>query len=197
MNLPNKLTLMRVLLVPFFILFLVFDFGANTFAWPRLVALAIFIVASVTDFADGHIARKRGLVTNFGKFLDPLADKFLVLGALISLCLIADNNVYGKLLLLATSIVVFRELAVTSMRLVVVGQSGVVVAANMYGKIKTVSQICFICLAIAAPLFSFNHVLSLVVNIVQFVSMTIMTIMTIISGVIYLKGYWQHIDPSK
>ena len=197
MNTPNKLTLLRVVLVPIFVMFLVFDVGASAFEWERIAALVLFIGASITDFADGHIARKYGLVTNFGKFLDPLADKFLVLGALISLCLIAENDIYGKLLLLATAIVVFRELAVTSMRLVVVGASGVVVAANIYGKIKTVSQICFICLAIASPLFAFNEILYFIFVALQYVFMTLMTLMTIISGVIYIKGYWKYIDPTK
>lgn len=197
MNTPNKLTLLRVLLVPLFIVFLVMTPSNTSFAWNRIVALALFIVASVTDFADGHIARKYGLVTNFGKFLDPLADKFLVLGALISLCFIASPDVYGNLLLFATSVVVFRELAVTSMRLVVAGASGVVVAANIYGKVKTVSQMFFICLAIASPLFAFNSVVSLVAMILQYALMATMTVMTIISGCIYFKAYWTHIDPTK
>ena len=141
MNLPNRLTVIRIFLVPFFIAFMLIE-PSSAFAWNRLAALLVFVIASVTDFADGKIARKYGLITDFGKFLDPLADKILVLSALISLCFLADNDIFGKLLLISTVIVIFRELAVTSMRLVTAG-CGVVVPANIYGKVKTVSHVLY------------------------------------------------------
>ena len=197
MNLPNKLTVIRIILVPFFIAFMLIE-PAGSFAWNMLVALILFIAASVTDFADGHIARKYGLITDFGKFLDPLADKILVLSALISLCFLADDDIFGKLLLISTLIVIFRELAVTSMRLVTAG-SGVVVPANIYGKIKTVSQMFFIILSLAIPIFGFadGSAFALILLILQYVLMATMSIMTVISGVIYLKTYWKYINPAK
>ena len=116
LNTPNKLTLARLILVPVFVvIFAVF----NTEIWGKIAAAIIFSIASFTDFLDGKIARKNGLITDFGKFLDPLADKFLVITALITLLFVDNSGVYGILLFAATIIVVLRELAVTSMRLVV------------------------------------------------------------------------------
>lgn len=197
MNLPNKLTVVRIILVPVFIAFMIIN-PQSAFAWNRLAALLIFIIASVTDFADGKIARKYNLITDFGKFLDPLADKILVLSALISLCFLAANDTYGKLLLISTIIVIFRELAVTSMRLVTAGK-GVVVPANIYGKIKTVSQMFFIILSLAMPLFGLEQgsVGASVLLIVQYALMATMSIMTVISGAIYMKSYSGYINPAK
>ena len=128
MNLPNKLTVGRIVLVPFFVAVLLTDFPLN-----HLVALIIFVIASVTDMLDGKIARKRNLVTDFGKFADPLADKILVLAAL--LCFIQN----GLCDCIAVIIVLFREFAVTSIRLIAASK-GKVVAANIWGKVKTVTQ---------------------------------------------------------
>mgnify|MGYP002512414123 CR=1 FL=1 len=133
MNLPNKLTLLRFALVP---VFMVFMYTSNPYSY--LIALVVFAVASFTDFLDGSIARKYGLVTNFGKFMDPLADKFMVIGAMFvilyrSLALYSDK-LFSGIFFWAFMIVIFRELAVTSIRLVVSGSSGIVVAANQkYG----------------------------------------------------------------
>ena len=152
MNLPNKLTLMRVILVPVFMVVYLCDFGLGM--WRYIIAAAIFAIASFTDFLDGKIARKRGLVTNLGKFLDPLADKFIVMASLLCLSFTsAGEGVYGILLVFATSIVIFRELAVTSMRLVAASADGSVIAAAMLGKIKTTTQMFFIIFAIIEPAF--------------------------------------------
>ena len=128
MNLPNKLTVGRIVLVPFFVAALLIDFPLN-----HLFALIIFSIASLTDMLDGKIARKRNLVTDFGKFADPLADKILVLAAL--LCFVQN----GFCDCVAVIIVLFREFAVTSIRLIAASK-GKVVAANMWGKVKTVTQ---------------------------------------------------------
>lgn len=128
MNLPNKLTVGRIVLVPFFVAALLIDFPLN-----HLFALIIFSIASLTDMLDGKIARKRNLVTDFGKFADPLADKILVLAAL--LCFVQN----GFCDCIAVIIVLFREFAVTSIRLIAASK-GKVVAANMWGKVKTVTQ---------------------------------------------------------
>lgn len=128
MNLPNKLTVGRIVLVPFFVAALLVDFPLN-----YAVALLIFIIASLTDLLDGKIARKNQLVTDFGKFADPLADKILVLSALL---FFVQN---GFCDCVAVIIVLFREFAVTSIRLMAASK-GSVVAANIFGKIKTVTQ---------------------------------------------------------
>ena len=150
LNIANKLTLARIVLVPFFAFFIIYPvFTYEHTTWSRIIAAAIFILAAITDFLDGKIARKKQIITHFGKFMDPLADKFMIFGALIAICasdfIIADDLTVPHWLLYnvflwSTLAVVFRELAVTSMRLVVSRESGVVVAANMLGKIKTVSQ---------------------------------------------------------
>ena len=121
-----------------------------------------------------------------------------MLSALISLCFLADNDIFGKLLLISTVIVIFRELAVTSMRLVTAG-CGVVVPANIYGKVKTVSQMFFIILSLAMPLFMLaeGSAGAIVLLILQYALMATMSIMTVISGAVYMKSYWKYINPAK
>lgn len=138
MNLPNKLTVFRVILIPFFVVFLLFDMTD----YDRWIALAIFIIASLTDFLDGHIARKYNLVTNFGKFMDPLADKLLVCSALICLVELARIPAWIVILIIA------REFIISGFRLVA-SDNGVVIAASYWGKFKTTFQILMICLMIA------------------------------------------------
>lgn len=196
MNLPNKLTLLRMIMVPFLMVFITFDFGLGI--WSRLIAAAFFGLASLTDFVDGYLARKYNLVTNFGKFMDPLADKLMVFVALISLCYVTGRDegasLYGVLLLTATVIVIFRELAVTSMRMVVTNTDGIVIAANWLGKVKTCTQILFILAAIIEPMFSYELLEG---HAVSYVTMSAMTLMTVWSGWNYLKAYWKYINPSK
>lgn len=133
MNLPNKLTVLRVVIIP---LFLVFYF-ARAIPWNYLWALLVFAAASLTDMLDGHIARKHNLVTDFGKLMDPLADKLLVMAAMI--CLVADRLVAAWVVI----VILAREFLVTSIRLVAAG-SGQVLAADRWGKLKTVFQMCWL-----------------------------------------------------
>lgn len=187
MNLPNKLTILRILLVPFMIAALLIDFPHHF-----LVAGLLFGAASLTDFFDGKIARERNLITDFGKFADPLADKILVISCLV--CFVAMKLCDPILLI----IVLFREFAVTSIRLVA-ASTGKVIAANMWGKVKTVTQI----IAIVA-VFTFQYFLELCrlyipipkeiadiiamwLNIGGVALLWISTVMAIISGVIYIK----------
>ena len=128
MNLPNKLSLLRVLLIPFMILFMYIP------GWGQLAALIVFAVASFTDFLDGHIARSQNIVTNFGKFIDPVADKLLVLSALVMLV------AQGRMPAWALVVILARELSVDGLRLIAVEQ-GKVIAAGPLGTIKTVSHI--------------------------------------------------------
>lgn len=138
MNLPNKLTILRVLMIPFFLVFMLADFPGN---WSKYVALAIFVAASLTDTLDGYIARKYNLITNFGKFMDPLADKLLVCSALICFVQI------GKLPAWIVVIIISREFIISGFRLIA-SDNGVVIAASYWGKFKTVSQMIMIILLI-------------------------------------------------
>ena len=134
MNLPNKLTILRVILIPFFVVFMLFYI---TGAADNLIALVIFCVASLTDMLDGKIARKYNLVTNFGKFMDPLADKLLVCTALI--CLTSMN----RLNVIVVLVIIAREFIISGFRLVA-SDNGIVIAASYWGKFKTVSQMALI-----------------------------------------------------
>lgn len=127
MNLPNKLTVLRVIMVPFFVFFMLTDVGGVANKW---IALVLFIVASLTDMLDGKIARKYNLVTNFGKFMDPLADKMLVSSAFI--CLVAQNKIAAWIVI----VIIAREFVISGFRLVA-SDSGVVIAASYWGKFKT------------------------------------------------------------
>ena len=134
MNLPNKLTILRVILIPFFVVFTLFDITGAADKW---IALVIFCVASLTDMLDGKIARKYNLVTNFGKFMDPLADKLLVCTALI--CLTSMN----RLNVIVVLVIIAREFIISGFRLVA-SDNGIVIAASYWGKFKTVSQMALI-----------------------------------------------------
>lgn len=138
MNLPNKLTILRVILIPIFIVFLLIP----AIPYHNYIALAIFIIASLTDMLDGMIARKYNLITNFGKFMDPLADKLLVCSALI--CLVELNKIPSWMAV----IIIAREFIISGFRLVA-SDNGVVIAASFWGKIKTVVQMIMVCLMIA------------------------------------------------
>lgn len=139
MNLPNKLTVLRVIMVPFFVFFMLTDFAGDVSKW---IALVIFCAASLTDMLDGKIARARNLVTNFGKFMDPLADKLLVCSAMI--CLIPS----GQLPAWVVIVIIAREFIISGFRLVA-ADSGIVIAASYWGKFKTVSQMLMVIVLIA------------------------------------------------
>ena len=138
MNLPNKLTVLRVIMVPFFVFFMLTDVGGPANKW---IALVLFCVASLTDMLDGKIARARNLVTNFGKFMDPLADKLLVSAALICLC-------GSKIPVWIVIIIISRELFISGFR-TLAADNGIVIAASYWGKFKTVSQMFMIIVLIA------------------------------------------------
>lgn len=139
MNLPNKLTILRVCMIPFFVIFMECTIFKGV---DKYIAAAIFIAASITDTLDGKIARKYGLVTNFGKFMDPLADKLLVCSALI--CLMAQE----RLPVWAVLIIIAREFIISGFRLVA-SDNGIVIAASYWGKIKTICQMVMIIVLIA------------------------------------------------
>lgn len=167
MNLPNKLTVLRMSMVPFFVLFMLTDIGGPANKW---ITLVIFCVASLTDMLDGKIARARNLVTNFGKFMDPLADKMLVCSAMI--CFIP----LGKLTAWYVIIIIAREFIISGFRLVA-SDNNVVIAASYWGKFKTTFQMVMICLMIANI-----EALSVLTTIVMWVAL----VLTVVSLVDYL-----------
>lgn len=166
MNLPNKLTIFRVILIPFFIIALLVP-GIPAGNW---IALAIFIVASLTDLLDGKIARKYNLVTNFGKFMDPLADKLLVCSALI--CLVELSRIPSWMVV----IIIAREFTISGFRLIA-ADNGVVIAASYWGKFKTTFQMIAVCLMIANI-----PALSLLTTVITWIAV----ILTVVSLVDYL-----------
>ena len=194
MNLPNKLTLLRVFLIPFFLLFMYLEFTGH-----YTLALVIFAAASITDALDGKIARKHNLVTNFGKFLDPLADKVLVISAL-TVFVELDCVKMGAIPLI---IIIAREFMVSGLRLLA-ADGGVVVAAGIWGKLKTaftmvtiVGVLLWLCLCFDFSLGMSSGLVDAVNDIIIPALIWISTALTIISGLIYLKGYWHLIDSDK
>ncbi len=169
MNLPNKLTIFRVLLIPVFVIVYLLGWQSQGL---RLAAAAIFIVASLTDLLDGKIARKYNLITDFGKFMDPLADKLLVVSALI--CLIVSGQVYAWIVI----IIVAREFIISGFRLIA-SDNGIVIAANYWGKFKTVFQM----LMVIAKVLAFENVYwTLLGDILMWIALAL----TLISLVTYL-----------
>ena len=206
MNTPNKLTLARMIATPVFMATMLIDFD-----YHYLVSMVIFIAASLTDMIDGKMARKYNLVTDFGKFMDPLADKMLTTAAYLGFMFVysATNPNYGTQITIITFIVLFREFMVSSLRLVT-AKAGLVVAANIWGKLKTVSQM----VGIIAALFFFSVTvdfgslvselgfidmaqLKCICDIIIMVLFWISTVLCVISGLIYLKECKDYINPSK
>lgn len=185
MNLPNKLTIARAFAVPFYVVFMIVTDIPFNYLW----ALIIFIAASVTDMIDGKIARKRGLVTNLGKFLDPLADKVLVSSALI--CMVELKWTYSFLVI----IIIAREFMVSALRLAAAGgKEHTVIAAGPWGKVKTAVTMVSVSIITALHIFTENIVIlgeGFPVGAVSDVLMVVSTLLTIISGVIYVAGYWR------
>lgn len=194
LNLPNTLSLIRVFMVPAFVATLIFMRDMGTIGY--IIPIVIYILTAFTDMLDGQIARRCNLVTDFGKFIDPLADKFMVISSMIAMLLwmILNNwTTMAFIFVWVVLVILLRELGVTSLRLVVAGKSGIVVAASWLGKIKTVSQMVGTVIILAEPMipyFKDNHILS-------YIFMCIMVITTIWSGIDYLKVYMPYIDTNK
>ena len=201
MNLPNKLTVARIIMTPLFMAAMMIEFPHH-----YIVALVLFVVASLTDLLDGKIARARGIVTNFGKFLDPLADKMLTTAAFLAF--LAKGFGYGIEWVLF--IVLFREFMIASLRLVAVSsENKKVIPANIWGKTKTVTQMIAIIYGIAVMYFNESilpliekavavpDVVGTVIMILFDIVLWVSTIFAVISGVIYTKESYEFIDPSK
>ena len=194
LNVPNTLSLIRCLLVPVFVATLLLMKDIKI--WGIVVPTIIYILTGLTDMLDGKIARKYNLITDFGKFIDPLADKFMVISSMVAILvwmMLRGETTLALVFVWVVLIILLRELGVTSLRLVVAGNSGIVVAASMLGKIKTVSQMAGTVILLvepAIPFFCDNHILS-------YVLMAVMAFTTLFSGLDYLKAYLPHIDSNK
>lgn len=174
MNLPNKLTIFRVILIPFFVFFLLAPYFPG---YGKYIAVAIFIVASLTDLADGKIARKYNLVTNFGKFMDPLADKLLVCSAMI--CLVETKKLAAWIVI----IIIAREFIISGFRLVA-SDNGVVIAASYWGKFKTTFQMLMI---IALILDFSNKYFQILSTVLVYVAL-ILTVVSLIDYIVKNKN---------
>ncbi|MDR0987072.1 MAG: CDP-diacylglycerol--glycerol-3-phosphate 3-phosphatidyltransferase [Ruminococcus sp.] len=189
MNLPNRLTMLRIILVPFFAVFLCIDFGVFSLRINDIIALIIFVAASITDFLDGYISREYDLETTFGKFADPLADKILVAAALVCFCYLGLVNPIPVIIILA------REFMVSGLRLVV-ADKGVVVSAGIWGKLKTAFTMVTIIFILVSLIMmdsgntGLNDTLSLIFTIMLWISV----VLTVISGLIYLNAYKKYIS---
>ena len=190
MNLPNKLTVLRILLVPIMVIISFFNINGEWLYVPieSWIILLIFVIASITDKLDGNIARKRNQITTFGKFLDPLADKILVISAMVMLVEVDKLPAWIPIVVLA------REFVVSGYRLIAVEKDGQVIAANIWGKLKTVTQMIAIPIAII-DIHAFGEFLNgnivgiwLVINIISTIIMIASVVATIISGWSYLKN---------
>ena len=190
MNLANKLTIFRMILVPIMVIFAYLPIGGDVYgiAIPMIIMDVIFIIASITDKLDGYIARSRNQVTTFGKFLDPLADKILVLTAMVILVEKAKLPAWIPVIVLA------REFIVSGFRLVAVEKGGIVIAASVWGKLKTVTQMIALIFAFVDVGGFFTFVSGgltgghLVINIISSVMMAISNVATIFSGWNYVWG---------
>ncbi len=181
MNTANKITILRILMIPVFMIVLMLDFAYND-----LIAALIFVIAAATDGVDGYIARKYNQITDFGKFIDPLADKLLVATALI--CLVDMGRIASYMAI----IIIAREFIVTSLRIVAISK-GVVIAAEMTGKIKTVIQIIATVIALM-----FDGEKFLIGDFsAGYIAMLIATLFTIYSGYVYLKNNWSLVADNK
>lgn len=193
MNLPNKLTVFRMCMVPVFLFLLCVPLPIPDTVL-RIVTAVIFAITSLTDMIDGKIARKYNLITDFGKFMDPLADKFLVISAMLGILVRFDY--LRQLFVWAAAIVIFREFAVTSLRMIAANKAGLVIAAAWLGKVKTTTQmICIVCVLLEPVILPFKPFTEW--HLLSYITTAVMLVMTLWSGIDYLKAYWPYIGSTK
>ena len=188
MNLPNKITLFRLCCVPAYIVFIMFPVINET--WSRAIACAIFILAALSDFADGYLARKLNLITDFGNFMDTIADKVMIIGAYVAICTSGLYRDVAWFVFIGTMIVIFREFLVTSIKLIAAtSDEHIVVSANFPGKIKTVTQCISVVIVLIEPIVIPASSPMAGFRWLSFASVLVMSIATVVSGLIYLKKY--------
>ncbi len=193
MNLPNKLTVFRMFMVPVFLFLFCVPLPFSDTAL-RIIIASVFAIVSLTDMIDGKIARKYNMITDFGKFMDPLADKFLVISACLGI--IVKFDYIRPVFVWAAAIVIFREFAVTSLRMVAANKAGLVIAAAWLGKVKTTTQmICIICVLLEPVILPFKPFTEW--HILSYVTTAVMVVMTLWSGIDYLIAYKPYIGETK
>ena len=186
LNLPTKLTVLRLLLIPFCMAAIIAPVFPGDVIW-RIVAVAIFALTSITDMLDGMIARKYNLVTTLGKFLDPLADKMLIIGVLISVMLrYSEDKTFCTVLGIALFVIVLREMSVTLLRMMAASKDGIVIAAAWLGKCKTVTQMAAVIVMLDEPVSFISQYTHLALSYILIAAMTFMTVW---SGISYFKAY--------
>ena len=197
MNLPNKLTLFRIILSPVFMIFILMpENNIITGLLCRITAASLFLIMSGSDWLDGKLARKYNLITDFGKLMDPLADKFMVIGAMIAITGSPYFEEIRFFAALVTSVIFFRELAVTSVRLVANNSEGNVIAANILGKLKTASQ-CACILTVLLEDLIITRIFNTPPYLFSYITMSAMLFLTVYSGFDYIKTYRKYINPRK
>lgn len=196
MNLPNKLSVLRMCMVPVFVVIMVLTVIFPAFdVVGSILGVAVFLIASFTDMLDGKIARKHNLITDFGKFIDPLADKFMVIGALV--VILYKYTAIRHLFVWAVLVVIFRELAITGVRVLAAGAK-VDIAAKHIGKVKTVSQMVCVSTVIIEPLLARIGALAFLSKLpLTYATTAAMLFFTLWSGIDYLYGYREFLDPTK
>lgn len=196
MNLPNKLTFFRILLIPFVMYFIM----AGNIKGNMYIALALFVIACLTDFLDGYIARKYNLITNLGKFMDPVADKLLVICTLICFVQLSSENAIFNQVWWVLALIVAREIAITAYRIIAV-EKGVVIAANIYGKLKTNFQMFWVIfLILYKPLsnvFEINSTFMNVYEIITWILLGMTALLTVVSFIIYIVQNKQVLKDNK
>lgn len=186
LNLPTKLTVLRLLLIPFCMAAIIAPVFPGDVIW-RIVAVAIFALTSITDMLDGMIARKYNLVTTLGKFLDPLADKMLIIGVLISVMLrYSEDKTFCTVLGIALFVIVLREMSVTLLRMMAASKDGIVIAAAWLGKCKTVTQMAAVIVMLVEPVSFISQYTHLALSYILIAAKTFMTVW---SGISYFKAY--------
>lgn len=193
-NLPNTLTLIRIGLVPLIVTFILIPWK-NTVLW-NVITAAVFGIAALTDLFDGAIARGTNQVTNFGKFLDPIADKMLILGSLIALSGAVRFSYMSLMLVISSLIILLREFTVTSIRMVASKEDGTVIAANFAGKLKTAFSCATVVVILLEEVIFENGGLA-GVHLLSYITLAITVILTVWSGITYLTKYFTYIDPRR
>lgn len=193
-NLPNTLTLIRIGLVPLIVTFILIPWK-NTVLW-NVITAAVFGIAALTDLFDGAIARGTNQVTSFGKFLDPIADKMLILGSLIALSGAVRFSYLSLMLVISSLIILLREFTVTSIRMVASKEDGTVIAANFAGKLKTAFSCATVVVILLEEVIFENGGLA-GVHLLSYITLAITVILTVWSGITYLTKYFTYIDPRR
>lgn len=193
LNVPNVLTLLRVVLVPVFVAFTMYNIVDKPINY--LVCAIIFALTAITDMLDGKIARKYNLITNFGKFMDALADKFMVYSAYIALIFLLEDKLMKELLAWLTVVIILRDLVINGIRMLAASGDGTVIAAQFSGKAKTMTQSLSVIVLLMEPFFAYyTHLSVFSLGVFSYIAMALTLVATVWSGIDYINSYRKFID---